>query len=332
MSQQLIVPKTRSIRFVACGGTGINILRRHRENQTLENSDIRAQEFFSYIDTSVANLHNVNAEEVFVLKDVDGSGKNRPANAAAIKAAIPSIMLQQPACDLNVVIFSAGGGTGSTAGPMILEQLLAEGHAAVAIVIGCHESLKATTNTISTLQGLEIAVQRLGRPIVMHYKENDRNKSNAENDIVPQFVMGMLSVLASGKNAHLDMSDIRNFFDFHKVTHHQPCLAMLDVFAREEDVISEIGHAVTFAALMKDPDSIVPAVQTDYDTVGYLPETTSLHQKSFYFTVTVERLSAVFKTLLEKKAQADKQRQITSSTTSLLGGNIQADDLGLVFD
>lgn len=336
MSQQLIGIKNRSVRFYACGGQSTNMLRRYRENQALETAAIRAQEHYSFIDTSIANLQNVAVEETFLVTrpdggEIDGSGSDRRANAEAIMASLPSILIQHPPADLNVVCFSAAGGSGSVCAPLLLERLLAEGQTVVAVVTGDHSSLKRTTNTISTLQGLEAAVQRLGRPIVIYYKDNDPTKSHSENDIVPQFVMSMLSVLGSGKNAHLDTADIRNMFDFHKVTHHKPCLAMLDVFAREED-LAEVKHAVSYASLLRDSESLVPVVPCDYDKAGVLPESTAPHRSSFYFTVTIDRLSGIFKGLLEKKSLADKQRQVNTHTTSLLGNNTQVSDLGLVFD
>ena len=109
MSQNVITATQREIVYYACGGTGINLTRRYRENAQLE-SGISAKERFAYVDTSIANLHNVQADEVFKLEGVDGSGKDRSRNAAAVKQNLPSIMLQHQPGDMNVVIFSAGGG------------------------------------------------------------------------------------------------------------------------------------------------------------------------------------------------------------------------------
>lgn len=337
MSQQLIEAQVRNVRFYGCGGTGINILRRYREGKSLEGEAIRANELFSYIDTGIANLHNIVASEAYVVTSSnpdheDGAGKDRRAWAADIKAALPQIMLAHTPGDLNVVIFGTAGGTGSVAGPLLLEALLAEGYNAVGIAIGNHDSLKATTNTISTLQGLETAVQRLGRPVVIHYKENDPMVTHSQNDIVPQFVMAALSVLSSGRNAHLDRSDVRNFFDYNKVTHHAPALAMLDVYVREDDLTASIEHAITYAALLKSEADLAPRIPNDYDTVGYLPLTPQPQLNSYYFAVTTNRLAEIFRVLIDKRQAADKQKQVGQKSTSLLGGATSANDLGLVLD
>lgn len=334
---QLIEAQVRTVRIYGCGGTGVNVLRRYRESKNLDADNIRSTEQFTYIDTGIANLLNADTAETYIVKALDpnqedGAGKNRAAWAKAIKAGLPELLLQHSAGDLNIVLFGTAGGSGSVIGPLLLEQLLADGATAVGVVIGSHDSLKATINTINTLQGLETAVSRLNRPVVIYYQENDPLRTHGENDILPQFVMAALSIFGSGRNAHLDRSDVRNFFDYNKVTHHTPSLAMLDIFARDEDLISKIPHAITYGALLKSQSDLAPRIPNDYDTVGYLPETVQGNGNSLYYTVTTGGLSEIFKGLLEKKAQAEKQKQVSQKTVSLLGNSTGADDLGLILE
>lgn len=327
--QDILSPKVRSVRFYSAGGTGINLLRRYRENQPLERREIYADERYSYIDTSMANLRNVSLENVFILEGVDGSGSDRRRNAEAIQKAVPSILIAHPPADMNVVIFSASGGTGSVAGPLLLEAILAEGKSAVCLVIGTHESTRQTDNVINTLQGMELAVNRLNRPIIMHYAENDPLKTFGENDIRPQFVMGALSVLCSGRNGHIDSADVANLFDFHRVTHRTPSLAIIDVFAREED-LKDRSQALGYISLLKTEDEVAPRIAVEYSKTGYLPTTTE-PRNSFYYLVCTERLNKVFATLQDRKKQSAMQKRVTNTTSSLIDDGAKVDSTGLVF-
>lgn len=323
-----IKPITRTIRYYAAGGTGINLLRSHRESAVLSQEIGVAEELFSFIDTSFANLHNVERNETFTLKGVDGSGSDRPKNAAAIKKALPEIMLANPAADMNVVIFSSAGGTGSVAGPIILEELLRQGKSLVAIVIGSHTTVKRTTNTIGTLTGLEKTSEAVGRPIVMYYYENDLTKSDADNNIKPSFVLGSLGTLCSGHNKAMDSSDIANALDYNNVTHHEPGLAMLNVVTKTEDVK---GSVISYLALLKDEEQIPPHFEADYDKTGYMPADVRT-QNNFYYTVSTEPLSELFDALVKKREKIAAQKQVGKVATKLGGASTYVDETGLVFD
>lgn len=328
---EVIKPKTRSIRYFACGGTGINILRSHREDLILAaDGKKNAQEHFSYIDTSFANLHNVSVSDTFTLKGLDGSGSNRPKNAEAIMGVVPQILLAHEPADMNVVLFSASGGSGSVAGPLILEELLRQGKTAVAIVIGSHETLKRTTNVIGTLTGLEQAVDRLGRPIVMYYTENDLTKSVVDNNLLPKFVLSSLGMLGSGRNHALDSADIQNAFDYHLVSHNTPGLAMLDVFTKVEDIKKASARPIAYIALLAGEDQVAPQIEADYDKTGYLPSDAG-SKNNFYYTVSVDHLSTLFDRLNGLKQTVALQKQTVQSTTKLSDTSTKTHATGLVF-
>ena len=323
-----IKPVTRAIRYYACGGTGINLLRSHREAVVLTREMSVAEEHFSFIDTSFANLHNAERSETFTLKGVDGSGSDRKKNAEAIAAVLPEIMLAHEPSDMNVVIFSSSGGTGSVAGPIILEELLQKGKSVLAIIIGSHTTVKRTTNTIGTLTGLELAAEEIGRPIVMFYYENDLDKSDADNNIKPSFVLGSLGTLCSGMNKSMDSSDIANALDYNNVTHHAPGLAMLNVVTKAEEVTAPV---ISYLALLKNEEQVPPRFTADYDKTGYMPEGTQT-QNNFYYTVSTEPLSVLFDELKKKRDTIATQKQIHKTTTKLSTSETKRGSGRLVFD
>jgi len=326
----LINVRPRTIRFYACGGTAINQLRAYRDNHPGE-PRLHGDEKYSYIDTSFANLDGALMSETFTLKEADGSGSDRKKNAARIVGVLPEIMLAHQPADFNVVIFSLSGGTGSVAGPIILKELLAKGHKAVGVTSAAFTSGKKSSNAIDTLTGLELAVASVGRPVVLSYTPNDPNKTDSDNNIKPLFVLQTLAKLASGKNGHLDSSDVANLFDFHTVTNYKPSLALLDVYAGEEQLKSDVTNAIGIAGLLKDRTSVMPAINAAYDTVGYLPEDNREFANSFYVVVSIEKLNGVVKDMSERKAQAELKERVTNTVSTLATAGVVVDEAtGLV--
>jgi len=332
MSQQLIVPKVRTVAHIALGGAGINMVRSYRENQSLDNQRFLANEAFFYLDTSLANLGNVSFDEVYLLPEADGSGADRSKNAHAFYAKLPEVMLKLPKADHYILSFSLSGGSGAAFGPLLLERMLSEGYSVCTAGSYDVSSIKRITNAISTLQGLQLTVGRVKRPIAMSLIENDPDKSLAENNVVPKFVINALSYLMSGKNDHLDGSDIVHYFDYHKVSHQQPSLVLLEAHVREED-LKAVGHAISYAALMKSHDLKPPRISCDYDTLGFLPEGEGASQNNYYFTLSAERLNVLLKRIQKLQGEVEQQKKVISSATDItttLAGQVD-DATGLVF-
>lgn len=295
---ELIALNARSIRFWNVGGTGINLARSYRADQP-KNSEQLANEQFAYIDTSFSNMGGASEEDFFVINEGKGLGKDHVQGNKIFDAELPNIRARFKPADLNVVTFGLAGGTGATGGRKLLASLLADGHNAIGLVIGSHDSDRATGNTISAMMNMERDVKKVNRPIVISYHENDRTLSLSKNNTAPLFVMRLLSILASGKNKHLDISDIVNFFNYSTVTHHQPALAMLDVFAGEEPLMKSAKNLIAIAALLKSDEDVMPNVQATYDTVGYLPEEGRVFDNSFYYTISTSGLAPTMKKLGE---------------------------------
>lgn len=330
---QLIQAKTRTVTFYACGGPGANLLRTHREDHPLAAAAAIADEKYCFIDTSIANLAGVTLEDTFVLEGLDGSGSDRPRNAKAIKEVMPAILNKFKPGDINIVLFSAAGGTGSTAGPILIEELLKAGKKVFAIISGAHGTLKATANTIATLTGLEGTVKRVNRPVVMSYRENDPTKNNAANNVVALMTMSALSLLCSGKNIQLDGADIGNLVDYPAVTHFPPSLAMLDVYVNEEQLINEATSAIAHIALLKNEDAVMPPINPAYGKYGYLPvEAAERYKESFHYVVSNSRLKGILNKLIERRTELESAQAVIERQTSLSTPNVVVDsDTGLVF-
>jgi hypothetical protein len=100
--------QTGVLRIMGCGGAGVNAA--YQFNQASDEPNC-ARILPGYIDASRSNLHpDMRTEDIYVLPNVDGSGKIRKENHKEISNVIKQILLQIEPGDFNVVVFSASGG------------------------------------------------------------------------------------------------------------------------------------------------------------------------------------------------------------------------------
>ena len=161
------------VTLYGAGGCGINIAKRFYDAQPQVGV---ADLSFCFADTSRSNISaELDPKDCYVLPDVDGSGKIRKENYQAITQVIQQIPINFAPGDLNIVIFSASGGSGSTMGPLIVRELLKEGHPTVAIVVGSFESYITANNTMNTIKSLDSISRSIGVPIVVSFENNIDN-------------------------------------------------------------------------------------------------------------------------------------------------------------
>lgn len=320
MSNTLVSPQHRTVRFWACGGTGIDLLRDYRATSALNTSGLHAIELDTYIDTSDANMHELSRENVYRLDGIDGGGKDREKVKAAVIPVLPEILMEHKPGDLNIVLFGLSGGTGSAVGPFVLGHLLKNGHAAMGIVLADHTSSKSTANAISSLTDLESISQQLDKAVVLHYYKNDPTKSLLDNDALSKFVMSTLSILGSGLNLRLDSADINNFIQYPTVTHHKAGLAQLHVTTDVTTWEGELKYVASYAALLRDELTVGPTFEMDYDTVGYFPQVASGYDRDLYYAVT-PGMNGIVNELLEARAAIEMRQKVKVQSATLGGGD-----------
>lgn len=85
----------------SCGGCGTNIAKQ------ITDLDIE----INYIDTSNANLKGVKSDNIFVLDDIDGAGKDRSKTYEHFKDTASDVVIKfKPSPLLNIVVSSLSGG------------------------------------------------------------------------------------------------------------------------------------------------------------------------------------------------------------------------------
>ena len=264
-----------TLNLYCAGGSAINLGRSFNQYRGQSNdgyADINTY----FIDTSRSNMDpDVPEAATFLFDGVDGkggSGKVRNANYPEIAERSPEILHKFKPSAVNVVLHSASGGSGSAIGPVLVSEMLARGEMVIVLMVGSTSSKKEIENTVNTFKSYESISAKRGAPVVAYYRENSTDMSRGEVDKQIQLALVLLATLFSGQNRELDMADLRNFINYQKVTSYAPHLVCLDFFSKE--IKLEAGeNLLTVASLTNQSAPTELSIPTEYQAVGFLPET-----------------------------------------------------------
>ena len=253
----------------ACGGCGVNIASRFIEFAGKKQPGFaEIQPFF--LDTSDSNMPaNADKEHIYAIDGLDGSGKKRDENAAIIAERSKEMLHHFKPSDVNIVIHSASGGSGSVIGPLLVSELLSRDAQVIVIMVGSSDSRIEAHNTISTLKTYENISHRRSFPVVAAYYENCEATPRGTVDDRIHKIIVLLSAIFSGENKELDSADLANFLNYPKVTSFKPKLSYLDFFSKDIEV-SRDQSIVTVVSLTDEKTSSTPNVPVEYQATGFL--------------------------------------------------------------
>ncbi len=317
------------IRLFACGGFGINI-GSFFDKQDL-NTPGYSQIHPAYIDTSRSNLNKagLSQENTFILEDRDGSGSKRTENYGDISKNVRNLLQKFSPLDFNIVAFSAGGGSGSVFGPLIVSELLSRKLPVIAIVVGGDESTIRAHNTLKTLKSLEGIAQKTQLPVVMYYRQNDATARRSDIDADCHAVIACLSLLNSKQNDELDSKDIQNWVQFTETTSAGPRLARLMVV--DNLGADEVADPIAIASLLGSPDDPSYKTVPEYSTVGYPMHLSKAAADVLpkHMVITFDGIPAISKRLNSRIEELESQRGARVNHGALLGED-EADGSGMV--
>lgn len=329
MSQnQNELPPKGVLKLYGAGGAGINLAGSWKGMHGTSDVGTALCQLV-YADTSRSNLPDgIDPETVFIIDGVDGSGKVRAENHIEISRSVRSLLQKHAPGDLNVVLFSASGGSGSVFGPLIIAELLEAKSPVVALVIGSEESNITCKNTMNTLKSLEAIAKKKGVPVVINYQHNARSGKRSEVDVHVRWTLSALAMLASRRNRELDTMDLANFFNFAKVTSVESQLSLLHVYDKDEEV-EAATLPIAIASLLKDADQPTHSVIPEYSTVGYPREAIDSFER-LHYVITVDGVQVIAKMMGDRLDEVTKVAASRVKHDSIVSANDAVTDDGLL--
>ena len=241
------------LNIYACGGTGINIARQ------IKDLDVN----IFYIDGSDSNLKGVSEDQVFLIPDQDGAGKDRTVTYNNFKNIVEDVLIRfKPSDVLNVVISSLSGGSGSVVSPLICKELISNGHNTIVVGVDSKHSLIEIRNSMKTLLTFKSISASVNKCISLFHVSNTTRKEADQTAI--RFI-NLLSVLVNRKNTdEFDTRDLRNFINFNTVTDNNPSVSILEV-GTNQPLTPEKGTVVVSSIFMTtDRNSTIHPVVPEY--------------------------------------------------------------------
>lgn len=318
----------------AAGGAGINIGTVFEEFKDSKIASGFASIRVHYIDTSTANFNGrQTAENIYRVPGRDGSGGVRITNAKEIAECMPDVLLKFPPGDINIVLGSLSGGSGSVIGPIIAGELLSRKESVIAVGIASSDTRKRLENSITTLKSYEGQVNRYKRALTMVYEENEPGKPFEIVDQQVIHAITTLSSLFSRQNKALDTEDLRNWLDFPKSTNHPVKLAALGTY---EGPVNGVKATIMSVATLARPEYDTYLGQTvGYQQVGYVSDAAHAHVKltqPLHFAILDGVIQSAFRTLDERIKSLDEQERANRRDSgSLIDSTDQVSDNGMVF-
>lgn len=324
-----------NVTLYGCGGAGITIAHQFEKFSGQPPVEGFAAIKPVYIDTSNANLNSLDGgyrpEAAYVFDKIDGSGKIRRENASQItKHALDILVTHRPG-DLNIVVSSASGGSGSVIAPSLVSELLSQGHNVIVLCVGSSDSIIEINNTVNTLKSYESIASIRSHPVVMIFEENARG---IKLDDVNKKLYGdivQLSALFSRQNIGLDSADLKNWLDYSRHSATQPKLAVLK-FAEGTIFSEDDCDPISIASLARKGYDTSPGIVVDYRCYGVIRDTvTNIDIKeALHYVICDGMVGPIFQIFDDKKSELDLRQRSRPIAASIVAIDDRIEDNGLV--
>lgn len=301
------VTKTATMRVYGFGGLGVNLLSHWLAKEEPEQLSGYATIDAVAIDTSRSNLlPNAKDKRFYHVEGLEGGGKLRSLNVSAVLPEIkPFLSIHQPK-DVNVLVASASGSSGSTLLPLSMKELIENDQLAIAILVLTDGSQIEAENSRKTIATLAHMSQQVGKPFVVHFVKED---SRAKSDKKVQEMIADLALLFSNEHLELDRTDLKHFINYNKVTSAAPSLTALYCYTTNEPSQLEDNGAISVAELQPSTDIPTGLVRAEYNCVGYPRKKVDELGLSYYYILNTDEINRTVKELEAREEEFKKASQ-----------------------
>jgi hypothetical protein len=296
-----------TVHIYACGGTGVNIGKLVAAPGAVVH----------YIDTSVSNLKSLGSPNIFLVEDMDGAGKNRSVAYENFKDISEDVLVRfKPSEQLNIVVGSLSGGSGSIIAPLLTKELLKKGHNVVVVALDSQTSVIEISNAQKTLKTYKSISETIDKPVSLFYIENT---IRAEADNRALKLISLMSLLVDKQaTEEFDNSDLRSFLYFNRVTDNPATVSILQVTPNKDNDVEKGTSVVGSLLITRDrsvrlslpiPEYLATCVVTDD---SYKSEDIRLDSVLGKLSLVLDELEEKIKTLQDRK-RVNKVREVEIS-------------------
>jgi hypothetical protein len=270
-----------------------------------------------YIDTSVSNLKSLGSPNIFLVEDMDGAGKNRSVAYENFKDISEDVLVRfKPSEQLNIVVGSLSGGSGSIIAPLLTKELLKKGHNVVVVALDSQTSVIEISNAQKTLKTYKSISETIDKPVSLFYIENT---IRAEADNRALKLISLMSLLVDKQaTEEFDNSDLRSFLYFNRVTDNPATVSILQVTPNKDNDVEKGTSVVGSLLITRDrsvrlslpiPEYLATCVVTDD---SYKSEDIRLDSVLGKLSLVLDELEEKIKTLQDRK-RVNKVREVEIS-------------------
>lgn len=271
---------TRKINLFACGGFGTNIMLHMLQRPVFEQLGDHVNLFA--LDTSSSNLKRFEGDkrndliQKILVKNADGSGKHRAENYEAITGLVTDLVNEGTGDGLNILIFSASGGSGGIIGGELMDLLTQRGRTVLGMVLGTDGSKQELDNTFKTLKTLQHKAGQGTRNYTVFWGGNRNSEGRVDSRLADElFVTNLEDLIMVGHpgNEDLDTKDIHHWLNFPIQQETPGTVRFLSLISRKVDEDFAVEDDVPLSALsllvQRGIDPQFPE-GTGYGTHGYV--------------------------------------------------------------
>ena len=319
------------VKLYACGGAACNIGKltegfRHSNVSGFSSLDI------VYIDTSDSDFDGLPEEHIYKIKEKDGSGGLRKHNAQAIAKYVQEILQTHKPLNLNIVLSSASGGSGSVTSPTITNELLKKGENVIVILVGAVDTRLYINNTLNTLKSYENISRTNQKSLVLKYLQNPSSSKHKEVDEEVKFTISALCMLFSGQNKSLDSQDLRHWINFDKVTTFDSQMVSLET-VKSLDMLKAQGNIVSVASIAPKDGNTDLEQKVEVQFIGYVPDEMPEESKQslpIHFVTTDGLIDELHSRLTEDLAELNNVSQARVKRDSIITEDDEPTENGII--